>query len=180
MVSVKKLQVDQASKKKRVTFSVCADESDRRLKVPRHRPNDISSRLSTCVHKDSECSNKSRDSAVISRKKTGKPEAVKTSRKVCDVKKTLVRNVEQAQLPHCALVRRRPPLSIPVDITLKKPVTDSKASCKSKYAEPELYTALCIAKEIQDIARTDAKRPSGSDIPPAAKQMLDVKVRIFL
>jgi hypothetical protein len=180
MVNATKPPVQKTSNKKRVTFSLCSDKSDLCLKVPTQRPDEVPSRLSKYVDKKSECNNKSWNSAVIPSKKTVISEAVKISGKASDVKKTLVRNVEQVLLPHCALVRRRPYPSIPVDITHDKPRADAKSTYKRKYAAPELYTTLCLAKEIQDTAKTDGKRPSTLGIPPPAKQMLDGKVFIFL
>lgn len=179
MVNLNKPQVKQESKKKRVTFSVCTDKRDCYSKDPTQHPNELSNKLSKCIDKKCELSNVSWNSAIVSYKNTGISEAVKISGKGCDVKKTLVRNVEQALPSHCALVRGRPHPSIPVDITRNKQGTDITSSYKSKYAVPELYTTLCIAKEIQDTARTSAK-PSGLDITPGAKQMLDVKVFMFL
>jgi len=150
------------------------------VKVRTHRPEEVAYRLSKSVDTNSECNNKTWNSAVITTKKTVISEAVDISGKVCGVKKTLVRNVEQVLPSHCALVRRRPYPSIPVDISHNKPLADAKSTYKSKYAAPELYTTLCIAKEIQDTAKTDGKRPSSFGIPPPAKQMLDGKVFIFL
>jgi hypothetical protein len=181
MVSIKKPQAEQVSKKKRVTFSFCTDKSDCYLKVPTQSPNEVSTRLSKCLNKDSECGNKYWNPSVSTLKRTEISESVNVSGKVCDVKKTLVRNVEQVLPPHCALVRGRSCPSIPVDIVHDKPGSDvKKSSYKNKFAAPELYTTLCIAKEIQDTARLDAKRPSGIGIHPAAKQVLDVKVLVFL
>jgi hypothetical protein len=180
MVNATKPPVQKTSNKKRVTFSLCSDKSDPFLKVPTQRPDEVPARLSKYIDKKSECNNKSWNSAVISTKRTVISEAVKISGKVCDVKKTLVRNVEQDLPPHCALVRRRPYPSIPVDITHDKPRADVKSTYKSKYAAPELYTTLCIAKEIQNTSKTDGKRPSTLGFPQPAKQMLDGKVFTFL
>lgn len=179
MVNATKPAVQKTSNKKRVTFSLCSDKSDPCVKVPTQRQDEVSNRLSKYVDTNSECNNKSWNSGVITAKKTVISEAVNISGKVCDVKKTLVRNVEQVLPPHCALVRRRPYPSIPVDIS-HKPLVDAKSTYKSKYAAPELYTTLCIAKEIQDTTKTDGKRSSSFDIPLPAKQMLDGKVFISL
>ena len=179
MVNATKPPVQKTSSKKRVTFSLCSDKSDPCVKVSTQRP-DVPVRLSKYVDTNSEFNNKSWNSAVITAKKTVISEAVKISGKVCDVKKTLVRNVEQVLPPHCALVRRRPYPSIPVDISHIKLRADAKSTYKSKYAAPELYTTLCVAKEIQDTAKTDGKQPSSFGITPPAKQMLDGKVFIFL
>jgi len=181
MVNATKPAVQKTSNKKRVTFSLCSDKSDPCEKVPAQRPEEVPSRLSKFVSDtNSERNNKTWNSAVITTKKTVISEAVNISGKVCDVKKTLVRNVEHVLPPHCVLVRRRPYPSIPVDISHNKPLADAKSTYKSKYAAPELYTTLCIAKEIQDTAKTDGKRPISFGIPPPAKQMLDGKVFIFL
>jgi len=180
MVNATKPAVQKTSNKKRVTFSLCSDKSDPCVKVPTQTRDEVPTRLSKYVDTNSECNNKSWNSAVITTKNTVISEAVNISGKVCDVKKTLVRNVEQGLPPHCSLVRKRPYPSIPVGISHNKPVADAKSTHKSKYAAPELYTTLCIAKEIQDTAKTDGKRPSTSGIPPPAKQMLDGKVFIFL
>jgi len=180
MVNVTKPALQKTSSKKRVTFSLCSDKSDPCVKVPIQRPDEVPARLSKYVDTNSECNNKSWNSAVITTKKTVISEAVNISGKGCDVKKSLVRNVEQVLPPHCALVRRKPHPSIPVDISHNKPLVDAKSTYKSKYAAPELYTTLCIAKEIQDTAKTDGKRPSSFGISPPAKQMLEGKVFIFL
>jgi len=180
MVNATKPAVQKTSNKKRVTFLLCSDKSDPCVKVPIQRPDEVPTRLSKYVDTNSERNNKSWNSAAITTKKTVISEAVNISGKVCDVKKTLVRNVEQVLTPHCALVRRRPYPSIPVDISHNKSLADAKSTYKSKYAAPELYTTLCIAKEIQDTAKTDGKRPSSFGISPPAKQMLDGKVFIFL
>jgi hypothetical protein len=180
MVNATKPAVQKTSNKKRVTFLLCSDKSEPCVKVPVQRPDEVPTRLSKYVDTNSERNNKSWNSAAITTKKSVISEAVNISGKVCDVKKTLVRNVEQVLPPHCALVRRRPYPSIRVDISHNKPLADAKSTYKSKYAAPELYTTLCIAKEIQDTAKTDGKRPSSFGIPPPAKQMLDGKVFIFL
>jgi hypothetical protein len=179
MVNAKTLPVQKTSNKKRVTFSVCSDKNGAYLKVPTQRPDEVPTRLSKSTDKNSESNNKCGNSAVINNEKTVISEAVNISGKVCDVKKTLVRNVEQVLPLHSALVRR-PYSPIPLGVTRNKPEAEAKSTCKSKYAAPELYTTLCVAKEIQDTARADAKPPSGLSIPPPAKQMLDVKVFIFL
>jgi len=180
MVNVTKPAVQKTSNKKRVTFSLCSDKSDQCTKVPIQSPVEVPFRLSKSIDINSECNNKTWNSAVITTKNTVISEAVDISGKVCGVKKTLVRNVEQVLPPHCPLVRRRPYPSIPVDISHNKPLADAKSTYKSKYAAPELYTTLCIAKEIQDTAKTDGKRSISFGIPPPAKQMLDGKVFIFL
>lgn len=177
MVNLNKPQVKQESKKKRVTFSVCTDKRDYYSKQLAQRPNELSDKLSKCTDKNCERSDKSGNPAIVSHKNTGVSEAVKISGKGGDIKKTLVRNVEQAVPPH--FVRGRPYSSIPIDTTHIKQGTDIKSSYKSKYAAPELYTTLCIAKEIQDTAKTSVK-PKRLDITPAAKQMLDIKVCMFL
>lgn len=174
MINQNKSQAKEEYKKKRVTFLVCTDKRD--SKEPTQLTNELAGRLSKCVDRNWELSNKFSNSAVVYHKDTVMSEAVKG----CDVKKTLVRNADQALPPLCALVRGRPYHSIPVDIIHSKQGANISSNYKSKYAAPELYTTLCIAKEIQDIAKTNAKRPSGLDITPAAKQMLDVKVLIFL
>jgi hypothetical protein len=176
MVSVEKNQAEQASKKKRVTFSFCTDKSDSHSEVRIRSP----TRLSKCIDKDSEYNNKYWSLPVSSHKRQEKSESVKVSRKNCDVKKTLVRNVEQVLGPHCAISRGSLYPTVPLNIVHDKPASDvKKSSYKSKFAAPELYTTLCIAKEIQDTARSDAKRPSGIGINPLAKQVLDVKVLVF-
>lgn len=178
MVNLSKSQVKQDSKKKRVTFSVCTDKRDGYSKEPTQRPNELSNKLPKCMDEDCEHGNESRKSEIVSHKNTGISDAVNILSKGYDVKKKLVRNVEQALPRHCALVRGRPHPSIPIDITHNKLGTDIKSSYKSKYASPELYTTLCIAKEIQNTARTDTK-PSGFAITPAVKQVLDAKVLMF-
>lgn len=178
MVSVKK---PQGSKKKRVTFAFCTDKSDCYSKIPIESPNEVSTRLSKYVDKDSGHDNKYWNPPVSTLKRPEMPKFVKVSGKACNVKKTLVRNVEQVLPPHCELARGRLCPSIPVDIVQDKRGSDvKKSSYKSRFAAPELNTTLCIAKEIQDTARLDAKRPSGIGIHPPAKQVLDLKVLIFL
>jgi hypothetical protein len=181
MVSVKKPQAEQASKKKRVTFAFCTDKSDCYSKIPIQSPNEVSTRLSKYLDKDSGRDNKYCNPPVSTLKRPEIPKFVKVSGKGCNVKKTLVRNVEQVLPPHCGLPRGRLCPSVPVDIVHDKPGSDvKKSSYKSKFAAPELYTTLCIAKEIQDTATLDAKRPSGIGIHPPAKQVVDVKVLVFL
>lgn len=176
MVSVKQSQAEQASKKKRVTFSLCTDKSDSYSKVPIQSPNEVSARLSKYLDKDSE-RDKYWNPLDSTLKRLEIPKTVKVSGKACNVKKTLVRNVEQVLPPHCALIRGRPCPSISADIVHGKPGSDAKkSSYKSKFAVPELYTTLYIAKEIQDTAKLDAKQPSGIGIHPPAKQVLDVKI----
>jgi hypothetical protein len=180
MVSVEKNQAEQASKKKRVTFSFCTDKSDSPSEVRIQSQSEVSTRLSKCIDKDSEYDNKYWSLPASSHKRQEKSESVKVSRKNCDVKKTLVRNVEQGLGQHCAISRGRLYPTIPLNIVHDKPGSDvKKSSYKSKFAAPELYTTLCIAKEIQDTTRSDAKRPSGIGINPLAKQVLDVKVLVF-
>jgi hypothetical protein len=181
MVSVKKPQAEQASKKKRVTFSFCTDKSDRYSKIPIQSSNDVSTRPSKHLDKDVGRDDKFGNPPVSIVKRSETPKFVRVSGKACNVKKTLVRNVEQDLPQHCALPSGKLCPSIPVDIVLDKPGSDlKKSSYNSKFAAPELYTTLCIAKEIQDTARLCAKRPSGIGIHPPAKQMLDVKVLIFM
>jgi hypothetical protein len=121
------------------------------------------------------------NSPVCTLKRSETPDSVKISEKVCDMKNSLVMNVEQVLLPHCALLRGRLCSSIPVDIVHNKPGSDvKKSSNKSKFATWELYSTLCTANKIQNIARGDTKWPSDIIIHPSAKQMLDVKLLVFL
>jgi hypothetical protein len=179
MVSVEKLHAEKASKKKRVTFSFCTDKGDSYSKVPIRNPNEISGRVSKSLDKGSGCGNKYWSLPVSSHKRPEITEAVKVSRRNCDVKKTLVRNVEQVLGPHYVLPRGRLCHTVPVTINDRAGSNLKKTSYKSKFAAPELYTTLCIAKEIQDIGKSDAKQPSGAGICPPAKQVLDGKVLVF-
>jgi hypothetical protein len=181
MVSLKESQAEQTSKKKRVTFSLCTDKSDCYSEVPIQSPNELSSRLSKYLDKNSGRDNKYWNPPDSTLKRLEISKTVKVSGKARNVKKTLVRNVEQVLPPHCALVRGRLCPSIPAEIVHDKPGSDvKKSSYKGKFAAPELYTTLCIAKEIQDTVKLDAKRPSGIGKHPPAKQVLDVKVLVFL
>jgi hypothetical protein len=180
MVSVEKNDAGQTSKKKRVTFSFCTDNSDSYPKAPIQSLSEVSTRHSKCIDKDRGYNNKYWSLPVSSHKRQEKPESVKVSRKNCDVKKTLVRNVEQVQGPHCALSRGNLYPTVPLNIVHDKPGSDvMKSSYKSKFAAPELCTTLCIAKEIQDITRSAVNRPSSMGINPLPKQVLDAKVLVF-
>lgn len=90
--------------KKKVTFSVCTDENECRSNVPSQRQKvtrnvmSKSSEFTSCVSSN--------------RKQKGILSESKTSNKICDVRKTLVRNVE---VPPCTRIKGRQ-CSVQVDI----------------------------------------------------------------
>ncbi|PSN31899.1 hypothetical protein C0J52_21193 [Blattella germanica] len=168
MVSVNKSRTGETIKKK-VTFSFCTEKSDRSTILNKgvHEPlivncvaGNIGSKPVTITHKKP---------SVLSLPKH-------CEKRVCDVKKTLVRNVEQTLPvpPQCMVVRKKETAVPDVAVLDVRENSESRIAYKSKYAAPELYSSLCIAKEIQLTAnKPDLQQ---TNIPKAAKQMLDEKI----
>ena len=161
------------SAKKKVTFSIGTDQHDFNSKVLKGTDNV----LPQTEGKHSEFPKKQ----ALNHKKAGilvNPKNCGT--KVCDVKKTLVRNVEQTLPPQCMLIKKKQCSTVTVDFYDNKEIqaTGTKSTYKSKYAAPELYTTLCIAKEIQNTSvETSSKH---LNLPQDTKQMLDEKVIVII
>ncbi|KAJ9593727.1 hypothetical protein L9F63_014700 [Diploptera punctata] len=165
--------------RKKLLFSICTDKKDCYDKVPK----DIHLLAQTEPEQVLNCGAKLNERSKkisITHKKTGVLVEPRKCAEKCDVKKTLVRNVEQTIPPHCTLIKRKqsPAVTVNFDNTgasnTEVLLTGSKSVYKSKYSAPELYTTLCIAKEIQTTSiKTGIKNV---DIPQTAKQMLDEKI----